>query len=139
MTDIKEIGEVIKENLTWDKIGENLPLILAIGAGVYILDKSIDISGKVKLLTAGTERLNEAKFFEGIDTIGDNIQLIELILKQFKIEIGGDDLKKVADFLQNLGTAGKYIKQFVDMLKNKFRGGSSSKYNDLSKQLGYKL
>ena len=119
---IKEIGQEIQERFSWDKISDNLPMILAAGVGLYILDKSIDISSKVKLLSVGTKTLNKAEFFEIVDTIGDNMQIIDLALKSFGVEIDEVDLKKVADFLQNVGTGGKYIDQLYDLITKKFGG-----------------
>ena len=119
-TSIEEIGEKIKSGLSWDKVAENLPAIAVLALGLYILDKSVDVSSKVKILTQGSRKLNQAEIFEGIDTIGDHIQLFDSILKVFKIELPQTDLDKIADFLQNVGTSGKYISQFLDILKGKF-------------------
>ena len=46
--------------------------------------------------------------------------------------------RKPADFLQNLGTAGKYVQQLVAIIKEKFGGGSSGKFYGSSRQLGYR-
>lgn len=124
-TSLAEIGEKVKSRLSWDKIADNLPIIATIALGLFVLDKSIDIGGKVKILTEGSKRLNQAEFFEGVDTVGDQIQLFDSILKCFDINLGEFDLKRIGDFFQNLGTSGKYIKQLTDIFKDKF-GGSFS-------------
>jgi len=119
MKTLEEIKEKIVENLSWDKIIENLPTVLLIAIGVYILDKAVDIESKIKPLTETSQRLSKAEVFEALDTIGDYIQVIDLGLKQFGISMNEVQLKKIADFLQNIGAAGKIVTPFIDAIKGK--------------------
>ncbi len=101
MVDVRDIGEKIKEGLTWEKLGDNLPAMLAVGGVILIADRLLGLGDKLKPVMNWVKSLNEAEVYETIDTVGDNIQFIDLALRAFNIEIGKEDLKKLGDFLQN--------------------------------------
>ena len=129
VVDVRNIGEKIKEGLTWEKLGDNLPAVITIGGIILILDKLVGLGDKLKPVTNWVKGLNEAEVYETIDTVGDNIQLVDLALRAFKVEIGKDDLKKIADFLQNVGTGGKYLSKLLDVVREKVPKG---------RRIGYK-
>lgn len=129
VVDVRDLGEKIKEGLTWEKLGDNLPAVITIGGIILILDRLVGLGDKMKPVTDWVKGLNEAEVYETIDTVGDNIQLVDLALRAFKIEIGKEDLKKIGDFLQNVGTGGKYLSKLLDVVKGKIPKG---------RRLGYK-
>ena len=74
--------------------------------------------------------LNRNQFSETIDTIGDNLQLLDFALKAMKVE--NVNLKPLADVLQNVATASKYVFTLFDTIKSKTGQGQGQG------QIGYK-
>ena len=119
VVNVRDIGVKIQEGLSWEKLGDNLPAVITVGGIILILDRLVGLGDKLKPVTDWVKGLNEADVYETIDTVGDNIQLVDLALRAFKIEIGKEDLKKIGDFLQNIGTGGKYLSKLLDVVKGK--------------------
>lgn len=133
--DTDDIKEKLLKAFKWDSLLDNLPMILAIGGGIMLLDKFVDIGTKLEPVYRKVKKWNSDGIFEIIDTIGDNIQLLDSIFKTFKINLKGDELDKLADFLQNVGTSGKYITQMWSLIVPKLKkmGISVSKnYRELT-------
>ncbi len=125
--DLVETKDKLKELFSWEKIAENLPMIAGIGVGLIVLDKLIGIGEKLAPMYEKVKHWNSDGVFEIIDGVGDNIQLVDLIFKAFKIDLGGDSLDKLADFLQSLATGGKHLSKLiglVDVSKLLGAGGS---------------
>ena len=114
--DTDEAKYKYKKYFSWEKILENLPFILAVGGGVLILDKLIGIGAMLEPMFKKRRRWKKKKTFEAIDTAGDNIQIIDSLLKLVGLELDGDELKKVGDFLQNVGTGGKLIVSLYELM-----------------------
>ncbi len=115
--DIEEAKMKAEKILSWQNIANSLPLILVIGVVLIIVDKIVGISEKIRPKWQSRKRYRKNVLFEVIDTIGDNIQLISGFIKLLGIDLGEDDLKKIADFLQNLGTGGKTLNALYDLIK----------------------
>ena len=125
-----EIREKIQKKFNWNTILENLPTIALIGGGILVLDKLVDLGTKLEPVYKKVKNWNADGIFEIIDTVGDNMQIVDLILKALKIEISSDELKKASDFLQNLGTVGKHVNALWSLIAPKIKkariGASSS-------------
>ncbi len=123
LKNIAEYKDKLKEWFSWDKIQENLPAILAIGGCVLLLDKLLDLSTKLKPVYKKVKELNKNEIFETIDTGGDQIQFLSKMftpaLKLLKIEVDETQWHALADFLQNVGTAGKDLGAIIDLFKGK--------------------
>lgn len=120
--DTREAKEKIKEYVSIDKIVENLPMILLIGGGLLLLDKLLKIGVKLEPFFRRRRKFRKNRFFEIIDTLGDNIQIFDMIAKLFKIEFSKVELKKIGDLLQNIGTGGKHISTLYDLIQPKVGG-----------------
>ena len=114
--DLVETKDKLKELFSWEKIAENLPMIAGIGVVLIVLDKLIGIGEKLTPMYENVKHWNSDGVFEIIDTVGDNIQLVDLIFKAFKIDLGGDSLDKLADFLQSLATGGKHLSKLMGLV-----------------------
>ena len=127
--DTTEAKDKLLKTLKWDNIVNSLPLIALIGGGILIVSKVVDIGTKLAPLYKKVERWNKDAIFEIIDTVGDNIQILDIALKALKLDLSDDQLKKLADTLQNIGTAGKHMSRLWDLimpsLKGKFGSGSA--------------
>lgn len=132
--DTNGIKDKLMKMFKWDSVLDSLPTIALIAGGILLLDKIIDISGKLEPIYKKVKRWNKDGVFEIIDTIGDNIQILDLILKAVKIDLSGDELDKLADGLQNLGTIGKHVSALWSLIAPKFkniRTNASDKYKEL--------
>ncbi len=129
-----EIKDKLQNTFKWDNLLQGLPAILLLGGGIILLDKIIDISSKLEPVYSKVKRWNQDGVFEIIDTIGDNIQIVDLILKALKINLSDNELKRVADFLQNLGTVGKHVIALWSLIAPKIKGlrtNTSGNYKEL--------
>ncbi len=61
--------------------------------------------------------------FESIDSVGDQLQLINEISTKLGLQITDAQIKKIADFLQNVGTIGKNANKLVEAIKGKWNKG----------------
>ncbi|MBA7566088.1 hypothetical protein ES708_07775 [subsurface metagenome] len=125
--DLVETKDKLKKLFSWEKIAENLPMIVGLGVGLVVLDKVIGIGEKLAPMYEKVKRWNSDGVFEIIDSVGDNIQFVDLMFKAFDVDLGAGGLKKLADFLQSLGTGGKHLSKLiglVDMKKLLGVGGS---------------
>lgn len=135
--DLVETKDKLKKLFSWEKISENLPMIIGLGVGLVVLDKLIGIGEKLAPMYEKVKYWNSDGVFEIIDTVGDNVQLVDLIFKAFDVDMGGDSLDKLADFLQSLATGGKHLSKLiglVDVGKLLGAGGSGRR-----KGSGYKV
>lgn len=114
--DLVETKDKLKDLFSWEKVAENLPLIAGIGIGLIVIDKLLGIGKKLEPMYEKVKHWNSDGVFEIIDTVGDNIQLVDLIFKAFKVDVGGDNLDKLADFLQSLATGGKHLSKLMGMV-----------------------
>lgn len=112
-----EAKEKLMEAFSLEKVASSLPTLLLIGAGILIIDKIVGIGVKLEPINKRVRKWNRQAVFEIIDSVGDNIQLLDTILKSFGIDIGEDNLHKLGDLLQNLATGGKHIGTMYDLLK----------------------
>ncbi len=119
--DIRDVGEEVKEKFSWDSVLENLPAIAAFGIGIFIIDKMVDIGGKLKPLGDFLRKYNESDILEFVDTVGDNMQLFNRILGLFNISIAEVDLDKIADFLQDTAAVGKLVSTIFGGFKGRFK------------------
>jgi len=114
--DLVETKDKLKGLFSWEKVAENLPMILGLGVGLVVLDKLLSIGKKLEPMYEKVKHWNSDGVFEIIDTVGDNIQLVDLIVKAFDIDLGGDNLDKLADFLQSLATGGKHLSNLLNLI-----------------------
>lgn len=117
MIDVNEAKAKLQDAFSLEKIASNLPILLMIGAGILIVDKIVGIGVKLEPINKRIRKWNRQAVFEIIDTVGDNIQLLDTILKSLGIDIGEVSLHKLSDFLQNLATGGKHIGTLYDIMK----------------------
>ncbi len=117
MIDVNEAKAKLEYMFSLEKLTSNLPMLLAIGAGILIIDKIVGIGVKLEPINKRIRKWNRHAVFEIIDTVGDNVQLLDTILKSLNIDVGENNLHKLSDFLQNLATGGKHIGTLYDMLK----------------------
>ena len=134
--DLNDLVKTIKKNLTWDKILEYGPVVLIGGAALYGIDRAAKISNSLKESGVAdfVKRYNRNDFFEGIDTVGDIMELVNSLLAGLGIDIGKDNIKKIADFLQKLGNSGKIIDLIVGTFERKGlvkRNGNKLSYTPL--------
>ncbi|MBA7521569.1 hypothetical protein ES705_13676 [subsurface metagenome] len=134
--DLVETKDKLKNLFSWEKIAENLPMIAGLGVGLVVLDRLLSIGVNLEPLYKKVRQWNSDGVFEIIDSVGDNIQLVDLILKAFNVNVGEEGLKKLADFLQSLGTGGKHLSKLMGLVNlDKLLGaggsgrGSKSRYN----------
>ncbi len=116
---IEEAKEKAKDYLSWNNIFESLPIVIVFAIILFAVDKIVNISGKIGSSSRfkRRKRYTNKILFEVIDSLGDNIQLLDGALGMFNIKLGDNDLKKAADFLQNLGTGGKRLDDLYQLLK----------------------
>ena len=136
--DTDELRDKVLSKFNWSTLLENLPGIMAVAGGVLILDKLIDLGTKLAPVYKKVQNWNKDGVFEIIDTVGDNIQLVDLVLKAFKIDLGSDQLDKLADGLQGLATAGKHLSRLYELIAPSLRrsgsGGSQKKLGHYREQ-----
>jgi len=123
--DSEQAKDKLRDYFSWENIVDNLPAIFTIGGILLLLDKLLSISAKLQPLVR-KRRFRKNKMFETIDTVGDNVQLLNSIVKLTGLELSGDELKKIGDVLQNIGTGGKHLANFYELLgigKGSKRGG----------------
>ena len=138
MIEVDDVKAKFQEAFSLEKISSNLPIIAMIGAGILIIDKIVGIGVKLEPINKRVRKWNRQAIFEIIDSVGDNIQLLDTILRSFNINLGENNLKRLADFLQNLATGGKHIGTLYDLIKPsimKARGGVQPKLGNY-KELG---
>lgn len=124
--DVDEVMVKFKDAFSWEAVVENLPAIAGIGVGLIIVDRLLGIGERLGPVYEKVKDWNSDGFFEIIDTVGDNIQLVDLILKAFNVDLGGRNLDKIADFLQSLATGGKHLSKLMSLLGiDKLLGGRS--------------
>jgi len=126
--DTDEMKDKLKEKLSWENISESLPVILVVGVALLLLDKLLSIGAKMEPFFKKRKRFRKNRMFEIIDTIGDNIQLIDSVVKLLGIDLDDIQLKKIGDFMQNIGTGGKHLANLYGLLGLKgSKGGGSFK------------
>jgi len=114
--DLVETKDKLKGLFSWEKVAENLPMILGLGVGLVVLDKLLSIGKKLEPMYEKVKHWNSDGVFEIIDSVGDNVQLVDLIFKAFKVDLGSDSLDKLADFLQSLATGGKHLSKLMGLI-----------------------
>lgn len=114
--DLVEVEGKLKDLFSWNKVAENLPMIAGVGIGIIVLDKLLSIGAKLEPVYKLVKQWNSDGVFEIIDSVGDNIQLVDLMFKAFKINVGGENLDKLADFLQSLATGGKHLSKLMGLI-----------------------
>lgn len=125
--DVDEAKVKLQNLFSLEKVAENLPIIIGLGVGLIVLDKLLDLGTKLAPVYEKVKQWNSDGVFETIDSVGDNIQLVDLFLKAFKINVGDKNLDKLADFLQSLATGGKHLSKLwglIDIGKLLGAGGS---------------
>ncbi|MBD3156624.1 hypothetical protein GF369_02225 [Candidatus Peregrinibacteria bacterium] len=127
MVNLDEIGEKIKDAFSLDKMIDSLPMMLLVGGGLWIGSRVLDLGEKLEPVYNWVRRYNRDEFFEMVDTFADNMQFIEKTLKTFDIDLGNFDLKKVADFLQNVSAGGKWLAMLYDTVFSKFSKGNGGR------------
>jgi len=124
--EFEELKTEIKKYFNFNNIIDSLPAIGLVAGGVLFLEKILGIGEKLKPAYDVVKQYNKEQFFELIDTIADNLEFIDMKLKVFNLD-AGDVIKKIGDFLQKIGVAGKYIGQFTNVLPNNLSGLLSNK------------
>lgn len=114
--DTVELKDKLGSIFKWDALLENLPGILLAVGGIILLDKLVDIGGKLEPVYKKVKEWNKDAVFEIIDTVGDNIQLLDLILKAVGVDLNEGQLDRLADSLQNLGTVGKHVSRLWSLI-----------------------
>lgn len=125
--DVEEAKEKVMDFFSWEKVAESLPLLAGVAVGLIVVDKLLNIGEKLAPVYDKVKDWNSDGVFEIIDTVGDNIQLLDMIFKAFKVNVGDRNLDKIADFLQSLGTGGKHLSKLMGLVDiDKLLGGRSS-------------
>ncbi|TKJ26216.1 MAG: hypothetical protein CEE42_05235 [Promethearchaeota archaeon Loki_b31] len=125
--DLVETKDKLKKLFSWEKIAENLPMIAGLGVGLVVLDKLLSIGEKLEPVYEKVRNWNADGLFEIIDTVGDNVQLLDLTLRAFDVSVGKDSLDRLADFLQNLATGGKHLSKLMGLINlDKLLGAGGS-------------
>ena len=128
MIDLEEIGEKVKGWFELDKILDSAPGLIGGIAILFLADKALDLGTKLKPAVQWVKHnFNRDDFKEFIDSVGDNLQGIDKLLQLFGVKIPEDWLKKIADFLQNVATAAKWIPNLLGGLQKLGSGVSGSK------------
>ena len=124
--DVDEAKGKLMDIFSWERIAENLPLLLGFAGGLVIIDRLLSIGERLEPVYEKVKRWNSDGLFEIIDTVGDNIQLLDLVLRAFKVNLGDTNLDKLADFLQSLATGGKHLSKLIALIDvDKLLGGRS--------------
>jgi len=124
--DVDEAMVKFKEFFSWEKIADNLPMLAGVAVGLIIVDRLLGLGERLAPVYDKVKDWNSDGVFEIIDSVGDNVQLLDLVFRAFKINLGGRNLDKIADFLQSLATGGKHLSKLMALIDiDKLLGGRS--------------
>ena len=108
-TTIEEIGQKVKNFFQLENWMDSIPIMLTVGGGLLIGNQVLGLGEKLKPVYEWMRQYNKQEFLEFIDTVADNLELVDKVAALFGIEDVGEWTDKIADWLQEVSALAKWF------------------------------